>query len=230
MAPRGRAAPPAKMAHRASAATPVGAAGPGSHPPAASIVDAHRFGEAADAPSPRRPLRPSARPSVRTRPGPLNPEKRESRAGGDNMGHKSRPCVACRAMSPRKVQNARTGRGGWAPRCANEWKPGVCAKARLVPQPGVRGAGREELLAHLQGRRRWGSPLLTDDTCWLLAINLDGGTWRQNVGAVRDACGQLGVVPAVERHCAVGYGGACLVLLRRAGARRRWPAGSGCSS
>ena len=79
MAPRGRAAPPAKMAHRASAATPVGAAGPGSHPPAASIVDAHRFGEAADAPSPRRPLRPSARPSVRTRPGPLNPEKRESR-------------------------------------------------------------------------------------------------------------------------------------------------------
>ena len=57
----------------------MGAAGPGSHPPAASIVDAHRFGEAADAPSPRRPLRPSARPSVRTRPGPLNPEKRESR-------------------------------------------------------------------------------------------------------------------------------------------------------
>lgn len=47
--------------------------------------------------------------------------------------------------------------------------------------------------------RRWGLPLLTDDTCWLLAINLDGGTWRQNVGAVRDACGQLGVVPAVER-------------------------------
>ncbi len=35
----------------------MGAAGPGRHPPAASIVDAHGFGEAADAPSHKRLLR-----------------------------------------------------------------------------------------------------------------------------------------------------------------------------
>ena len=44
---------------------PVGAAGPGSHPPAASIMDAHGFGEAADAPlsrpapGPLRAVKPS---------------------------------------------------------------------------------------------------------------------------------------------------------------------------
>ena len=41
--------------------TPVGAAGPGANPPAASIVDAHRFEEAADAPPNDAPLRTSSR-------------------------------------------------------------------------------------------------------------------------------------------------------------------------
>ena len=42
-------------------------------------------------------------------------------------------------------------------------------------------------------------PLLADDTCWLLAIDLDGGSWRTDVAALREACGELGVLPAVER-------------------------------
>jgi superfamily II DNA or RNA helicase len=42
-------------------------------------------------------------------------------------------------------------------------------------------------------------PLLADDTCWLLAIDLDGGSWRRDVAALREACGELGVTPAVER-------------------------------
>ena len=41
--------------------TPVGAAGPGANPPAASIVDAHRFEEAADAPPNDALLRTSSR-------------------------------------------------------------------------------------------------------------------------------------------------------------------------
>ena len=42
-------------------------------------------------------------------------------------------------------------------------------------------------------------PLLVDDSCWLLAIDLDGGSWRTDVAALREACSELDVLPAVER-------------------------------
>ena len=42
-------------------------------------------------------------------------------------------------------------------------------------------------------------PLLADDTCWLLAIDLDGRSWRADVMAIHEACGELEVLPAVER-------------------------------
>jgi superfamily II DNA or RNA helicase len=42
-------------------------------------------------------------------------------------------------------------------------------------------------------------PLLADDTCWLLAIDLDGRGWRSDVDAIRAACDRLGVVATVER-------------------------------
>lgn len=95
-------------------------------------------------------------------------------------------------------------KSGWAPRCANEWKAGVCAKPRVkcgacLNQAFVVPAERE-LLAHLQGRQAMGVyPLLADDMCWLLAIDLDGRSWRHDVAALRETCGELGVVPAVER-------------------------------
>jgi hypothetical protein len=42
-------------------------------------------------------------------------------------------------------------------------------------------------------------PLLSDDTCRLLAIDLDGSAWREDVFAIREACEELAVQPAVER-------------------------------
>jgi superfamily II DNA or RNA helicase len=42
-------------------------------------------------------------------------------------------------------------------------------------------------------------PLLADETCWLLAIDLDGETWRDDVAALRGACQEVGLAPAVER-------------------------------
>ncbi|HXW58600.1 MAG TPA: DEAD/DEAH box helicase family protein, partial [Solirubrobacteraceae bacterium] len=40
---------------------------------------------------------------------------------------------------------------------------------------------------------------LDDDTCWLLAVDLDGDAWRSDVAAIRAVCGELDVSPAVER-------------------------------
>jgi TOTE conflict system, Archaeo-Eukaryotic Primase domain len=52
----------------------------------------------------------------------------------------------------------------------------------------------------LQGRHVVGIYLLlADDTCWLLAIDLDGDSWREDVRALRQAARELGLEPAVER-------------------------------
>src|SRR5579864_431132 len=57
---------------------------------------------------------------------------------------------------PRRFESRKSGRGGYAPACANEWVRGICEKPRikcaecphrrflpvpLVPQPGVHAAG-----------------------------------------------------------------------------------------
>jgi superfamily II DNA or RNA helicase len=105
---------------------------------------------------------------------------------------------------PVRWERPATGRSGWAPRCANEWKAGVCDKPRVkcgaCPNQAFVKPVEDELLAHLRGRQVMGVyPLLADDTTWLLAVDLDGHSWRTDVAALRKACRELDVVPAVER-------------------------------
>lgn len=105
---------------------------------------------------------------------------------------------------PQRWEKSDGSRSGWAPRCANEWKPGVCEKPRVkcgtCPNQAFVAPGERELLGHLQGRDVMGVyPLLADDTCRLLAIDLDGRSWREDVTAIREVCSELDVDPAVER-------------------------------
>ena len=105
---------------------------------------------------------------------------------------------------PKRWENSTKGRTGWAPRCANEWQPGVCEKPRVkcgeCPNQAFLAPEDRELRAHLEGRQVMGVyPLLADDTCRLLAIDLDGHAWREDVAAIRETCEELEVAPAVER-------------------------------
>ena len=105
---------------------------------------------------------------------------------------------------PHRWDKPGKGRSGWAPRCSNEWVPGVCAKPRVkcgeCSHQAFLAPADPELLAHLQGRQVMGVyPLLADDTCWLLAIDLDGGSWQADIVALREVCRELGVPPGVER-------------------------------
>jgi superfamily II DNA or RNA helicase len=98
----------------------------------------------------------------------------------------------------------RNGRAGYSPRCANEWKPGVCEKPRVrcaaCPSQAFVLPDERALRDHLQGRAVIGIyPLLRDETCRLLAIDLDGDSWPSDVAALRDACAELDLSPAVER-------------------------------
>jgi hypothetical protein len=104
---------------------------------------------------------------------------------------------------PKRWENAK-GRSGWAPCCTNEWKPGICEKPRVkcgeCRNQAFVAPARHELRAHLEGHHVMGVyPLLADDTCRLLAIDLDGHAWREDVTAIREACEELAVQPAVER-------------------------------
>jgi hypothetical protein len=97
-----------------------------------------------------------------------------------------------------------TGRSGWAPRCGNEWRPRVCfkpkvkcadcANRRFLPLTPA------EIRSHLEGRQTVGIyPLLPDESCWLVAIDLDGASWRDDVGALRESAEDLAIPVLVER-------------------------------
>ncbi|MHB1836778.1 MAG: TOTE conflict system archaeo-eukaryotic primase domain-containing protein, partial [Solirubrobacteraceae bacterium] len=105
---------------------------------------------------------------------------------------------------PLRWEKPANGRSGWAPCCENEWKTGVCGKPRVkcgeCPNQAFRASTENELRKHLQGRGVMGVyPLLADDSCRLLVIDLDGRSWRADVAAIREACRELDAAPAVER-------------------------------
>lgn len=111
---------------------------------------------------------------------------------------------------PRRFENRRTGRAGYAPACANEWVRGVCEKPRVkcaeCPNRRFLAMTDDVIRWHLSGRDPDGQPfvaglypLLQDDTCFLLAVDFDKAGWREDVAAFLDTCRGLGLPAALER-------------------------------
>ncbi len=105
---------------------------------------------------------------------------------------------------PKLWANSRTGKRGYSPACANEWVRGVCEKPRVkcgeCPNQAFLHVEDRVVLDHLLGRHVIGVyPLLPDDTCWFLAIDLDKASWGDDVVALRATCSALGLPVAVER-------------------------------
>ncbi len=98
---------------------------------------------------------------------------------------------------------SKTGKSGYSPACANEWRPGVCEKPRikcgdcsfrqLLPLT------NKVLFEHLAGKNVIGLyPLLPDDTCYLLAVDFDEADWRDDAISFVQSCGELDVPVALE--------------------------------
>ena len=105
---------------------------------------------------------------------------------------------------PRRWENAGKGKAGYAPVCANEWKPGVCHKPRVrcgaCPNQAFVPVTDEAVEGHLRGRHTLGVyPMLGDDTCRFLAADFDKETWRRDAGAYLAACRAKGVAASLER-------------------------------
>jgi superfamily II DNA or RNA helicase len=113
---------------------------------------------------------------------------------------------------PRRWENPRTGKAGYAPACRNEWVRGVCGKPQVkcgeCPNQAFVPLGEEVIRWHLQGRMPSGAsgdftagvyPMLADETCWFLVADFDKKSWMRDVGAFRDTARARGVPVAIER-------------------------------
>src|SRR5438094_10276289 len=95
----------------------------------------------------------------------------------------------------RRFESRKTGKSGYAPACANEWVRGVCEKPRIkcaeCPNRRFLPITEEVIRQHLSGFDNLGRefvmgvyPMLLDETCFFLAVDLDGQSWEQDASAL----------------------------------------------
>jgi len=105
---------------------------------------------------------------------------------------------------PKRWENVKQARSGYAPACANEWVRGVCEKPRVkcgeCPHQALISVDDRVIDDHLGGKHTAGVyPLLPDDTCWFVAVDFDDESWMDDVAAFAEAARAHGLSPAVER-------------------------------
>lgn len=142
----------------------------------------------------RLPLEPPAQPQA-TEPSRLSTAEKVALFGRLFRGRAD--------VYPVRWESKTTGKSGYAPACANEWRTGVCEKPRVkcgdcshrLPLP----LTDTVIYDHLAGTHTIGVyPLLTDDSCHFLAVDFDEAQWREDVRAFARSCGDLGVPVALE--------------------------------
>jgi superfamily II DNA or RNA helicase len=114
---------------------------------------------------------------------------------------------------PVRWENSKSGRSGYAPACANEWVRGVCDKPTIkcgeCGNQAFIPVSLDTLARHLRGREGAKAqgvpfvvgvyPLLSDDTCWLLAADFDDEQWAADALAFAETCRGHGIAAALER-------------------------------
>jgi hypothetical protein len=83
-------------------------------------------------------------------------------------------------------ENATKGRSGYSPRCANEWRPGICAKPKVrcgaCQRQAFASLDVQQLLGHLRGSKSLGSIRSSPTTragCWRsISTAIVGGRTR----------------------------------------------------
>jgi len=105
---------------------------------------------------------------------------------------------------------SRSGKTGYAPACAHEWVAELCQKPRIrcaeCPNRRFLPLTDAVIQAHLSGSRNDHRdfvigiyPMLLDETCFFLALDLDGVAWQNDALAIRETCRRLNLPAAIER-------------------------------
>ena len=156
------------------------------------LLETHGIAWSSGGPARAEPSPISVRPSAN---GPLSPQEKVAlfrclfRGRGD--------------VYALRWQSTSSGRSGYGPACANEWRQGICEKPRVA----CRDCQYRELLplsdeaiyGHLAGEHTIGLyPLLENDHCHLLAVDFDKQDWRDDARAFMRSCRELAVPAALE--------------------------------
>ncbi len=106
----------------------------------------------------------------------------------------------------KRWENKAKGTAGYSPVCGNEWKPGICQKPKIkcstCKHQDFLPFDEVAIDGHLRGRLNLVAglyPLLSNETCWFLAIDFDDDGWQKDVTTLREVCSLFGVPVAVER-------------------------------
>ena len=103
-----------------------------------------------------------------------------------------------RDVYPKRWENLKTSKSGYAPACRNEWKPGICKKPEIkcsdCPNQAFFAFDEQAIDAHLRGLQTIGTyAIRQDDTCIFLACDFDGPHWQKDVVVYRDVAKSLGI-------------------------------------
>ena len=104
---------------------------------------------------------------------------------------------------PVRWESKKTGKPGYSPVCANEWRHGVCDKPRIKCsecQHSLFAPVTDYVISqHLKGKITAGIyPLLTDDRCYFLTIDFDDADWREDARSVVHTCNENNLSAALE--------------------------------
>jgi superfamily II DNA or RNA helicase len=95
-------------------------------------------------------------------------------------------------------------RVGYSPVCRHEWSPAWCGKPRVkcgaCPNQDYTPVTDEVIQDHLEGSHTIGIyPLLSDETCCLLAADFDKQSWMEDAAAFLETCRQMDIPAVIER-------------------------------
>ena len=121
---------------------------------------------------------------------------------------------------PRRFESKRTGKSGYQPACRNEWIRPICQKPKIkcgdCENRDFIPLSDDVIRNHLIGldpvdryRREFVIgvyPMLPDETCWFLAVDLDKKTWQEDARIYMETCQDFNV-PAVLERSRSGHGG-----------------------
>ena len=119
----------------------------------------------------------------------------------------------------KRFENRKNGKSGYQPVCRNEWIEGICEKpkkhriscgscSRRAFEPVTGEVIRNHLTGFAPAKNEWASPapfvmgvypLLLNESCCFLAIDLDKKTWQEDAKAFMDTCRLEGIPAALER-------------------------------
>lgn len=105
---------------------------------------------------------------------------------------------------PKRWDNKKTGKSGYAPACRNEWVKVVCGKPQVKCGECMNQAfipiSADVMRRHLAGEHTIGVyPMLKDETCWFLAADFDKEHWQRDAAAFLETCRRRNVPASLER-------------------------------